>query len=181
MDCRDPCAEEIAVLSAITTPQTKAVFISLLSVHFPNLYFSSMIDSGSSHCFLNEYYARSNHFPIFSVPRMRRSLIDGSTPSFITRATLVPVRFPCGTIMQIRFLLTKLDSEFPAVLGLDWLTQHNPLINWANSSVTCPNNSFLLIIIKAIRSHLHSNVLIRLILFYFIFISLIIISEQPTF
>ena len=112
MDCRDSCAEEIAVLSTIMTPETKAVFISLLSVHFPNLYFSSMIDSGSSHCFLDEYYARSNHFSVFSVPRMRLHLIDGSTPSFIMHATLVPVQFPCGTVMQIRFLLTKLDSEF---------------------------------------------------------------------
>jgi hypothetical protein len=33
-------------------------------------------------------------------------------------------------------LITKLDTEFPAVLGLDWLTLHNPLINWADSSVT---------------------------------------------
>ena len=91
-----------------------------------------MIDSGSSHCFLDEYYARSNHFPIFSVLKMRLRLIDGSTPSFITCATLVPVWFPCGTIMQIRFLLTKLDSEFPAVLGLDWLTQHNLLAHMSS-------------------------------------------------
>ena len=95
-----------------------------------------MIDSGSLHCFLDEHYAKSNHFPIFCVPRMKLCLIDGSTPSFITCVTLVPVWFPCGTTLQIRFLLTKLDSEFPAVLGLDWLIQHNPLINWADSSVT---------------------------------------------
>ena len=136
VDCKNPCAEEIVVLSTIMSPETKAVFISLLFLHFLNLCFSSMIDSGSSHCFLDEHYAKSNHFLIFSVPRMRFHLIDGSTPSFIMHATLIPVQFPCGTTLQIRFLLTKLDCEFPAVLGLDWLTQHNLLINWANSSVT---------------------------------------------
>ena len=80
------------------------------------------------------------HFLTFSIPRMRLCLIDGSTPSFIMHATLVPVQFPCGTTLQTRFLLTKLDSESPAVLGLDWLTQHNPLINWANSSVNFPEH-----------------------------------------
>ena len=121
VDCKNPCAEKIAVLSAIMSPETKAVFISLLSLHFMNLCFSSMIDSGSLHCFLDKYYVESSHFLIFSVPRMRLHLIDGSTPSFITCATLVPVWFPCGTTLQIRFLLTKMDSEFPPVLGLDWL------------------------------------------------------------
>jgi hypothetical protein len=33
-------------------------------------------------------------------------------------------------------LITKLDTEFFAVFGLDWLILHDPLINWADSSVT---------------------------------------------
>jgi hypothetical protein len=85
-----------------------------------------MIDCGSSHCFIDSHYAKVNHFPIVSVPQMRLCLIDGSSPSYITHATNISVRFPCG----------KLDTKFPAVLRLDWLTLHNPLINWADSSVT---------------------------------------------
>ena len=53
------------------------------------------------------------------------------------------VRFPCGTTHSIRYLVTQLDSDFPAVLGLDWLTQHNPLIDWVDRSVTfrvCPDS-----------------------------------------
>ena len=59
------CAEGIVVFSAIMSPETKAVFISLLSLHFLNLCFSSMIDSGSWHCFLDEHYVKSNHFHFF--------------------------------------------------------------------------------------------------------------------
>jgi hypothetical protein len=51
------------------------------------------------------------------------------------RTTDISVRFPCGTTHQVRFLITKLDTKFPAVLRLDWLTLHNTLINWADSSV----------------------------------------------
>jgi hypothetical protein len=67
---------------------------------------------------------------------MRLRLIDRSSPSYITHATDISVRFPCGTTHQVRFLITKLDTKFPAVLRLGWLTLHNPLINWADSSVT---------------------------------------------
>ena len=124
------------VLNAIISPKVKALFIPVTSLHFPNLSFSCMIDCGSSHCFIDSHFAKVNHFPVVSVPRMRLRLIDGSSPSYITRATDISVQFPCGTTHQVRFLITKLDTEFPAVLGLDWLTLHNPLINWADSCVT---------------------------------------------
>ena len=61
----------------------------------------------------------------------------------ITSTLTLTIQFPCGTSHSIRYLVTQLDSDFPAVLGLDWLTQHNPLIDWVDRSVTfrvCPNS-----------------------------------------
>jgi Aspartyl protease len=136
VDCDSPCADQVVVLNAINSPKFKALLIPVISLHFPNLSFSCMIDCGSSHCFIDSHYAKVNHFQIVSVPCMRLRLIDGSSPSYIMRATDISVQFPCGTIHQVRFLITKLDTKFPAVLGLDWLTLHNPLIDWADSSVT---------------------------------------------
>jgi hypothetical protein len=107
------------VLNAIILPKVKALLIPVTSLHFPNLSFSCMIDCGSSHCFIDFHYAKVNHFPIVSVPWMRLHLIDGSSLSYITHATDISVQFPCGTIHQVRFLITNLDTEFPAVLGLD--------------------------------------------------------------
>jgi hypothetical protein len=95
-----------------------------------------MIDCGSSHCFIDSHYAKVNHFLVISVPCMRLRLIDGSSLSYITHTTDISVQFPCRTTHQVRFLITKLDTKFLAVLRLDWLTLHNPLINWADSSVT---------------------------------------------
>jgi Retroviral aspartyl protease len=136
VDCDNPCADRVVVLNTINSPKVKALLILVISLHFPNLSFPSMIDCGSSHCFIDSHYAKVNHFPIVSVPCMRLRLIDRSSLSYITCATDISVQFPCGTTDQVRFLITKLDTKFPAVLGLDWLTLHNPLINWANSSVT---------------------------------------------
>jgi Retroviral aspartyl protease len=136
VDYDSPCANRVVVLNAIISPKVKALLIPVISLHFLNLSFSCMIDCGSSHCFINSHYAKVNHFLIVSVPQMRLRLIDGSSPSYIMRATDIFVRFSCGTIHQVRFLITRLDTKFSAVLRLDWLTLHNPLINWADSSVT---------------------------------------------
>jgi hypothetical protein len=135
VDCNSPCSDRVVVLNTIISPKVKALLIPVISLHFPNLSFSCMIDCGSSHCFIDSYYAKVNHFPIVSVSPMRLRL-DRSSPSYITHATDISVQFPCRTIHQVRFLITKLDTKFPAVLRLDWLTLHNPLINWADSSVT---------------------------------------------
>jgi Retroviral aspartyl protease len=136
VDCDSPCADRTVVLNAIISPKVKALLILVISLHFPNLSFSCMIDCGSSHCFIDSHYAKVNHFPIVSIPRMRLRLIDRLSPSYIMCTTDISVRFSCGTIYQIRFSITKLDTKFFAVLGLDWLTLHNLLINWADSSVT---------------------------------------------
>jgi hypothetical protein len=67
-------------------------------------------------------------------------------PLYITRTTDISVRFPCRTTHQVRFLITKLDTKFSAVLRLDWLILHNPLINWADSSVTFRDHPNILLV-----------------------------------
>ena len=67
---------------------------------------------------------------------MKLWLLDGSLAGTITHASQISIKFPCGTLLQIWFLLTKLDCDFPTVLRLDWLTLHNLLIDWVRHSVT---------------------------------------------
>jgi hypothetical protein len=91
------------VLNTIIPPKVKALLILVTSLHFPNLSFSCMIDCGSSHCFIDSHYAKVNHFPIVSIPRMRLCLIDGSSLLYIMHATDISVQFLCGTTHQVRF------------------------------------------------------------------------------
>jgi hypothetical protein len=133
VDCNNPCADRVVVLNAII--KFKALLIPVTSLHSLNLSFSCMIDCGSSHCFIDSHYAKVNHFPIVSIPQMRLHLMDSSSLCYIMHATDISVWFPCGTTHQVRFLITKLDTKFPAILRLDWLTLHNPFIDWADSSV----------------------------------------------
>ena len=82
---------------------------------------------------MDEKFSKDDCFPISP---MRLKFIDGSYGPPLMHASDVTVTLSCGLIHNICFLITHLDHKFPAVLGLDWLTQHNPLIDWVTSSVT---------------------------------------------
>jgi len=47
----------------------------------------------------------------------------------------LPIRLPCLYFCQIEFFVTKLESTYPIVLGHNWLTQHNPLIDWRKGTM----------------------------------------------
>ena len=126
-----PCAET-AFLCAVESPISSSFFIHVSIPHFLNLSFDSLLDCGSSHCFLDEHFARANHFPISLIVPIGLRLLDGSLAGTITSASEISIKFPCGTFQKLHFLLTKLDRDFPAVLRLDWLTLHNLLIDWAH-------------------------------------------------
>lgn len=54
----------------------------------------------------------------------------------ISFAVDLPVTFPCGTTQDLSFYVTKLDSPSTAVLGLNWLSAFNPLVDWTARTVT---------------------------------------------
>jgi hypothetical protein len=103
VDCDSPCADRVVVLNAIISPKVKALLIPVISLLFSTLSFSCIIDCGSSHCFIDSHYAKVNHFPIVSVPRMRLHLIDGSSPSYITCATDISVWFSAELLIRLGF------------------------------------------------------------------------------
>ena len=45
----------------------------------------------------------------------------------------------CGYSCQIKCFVTKLEGTYPLVLGHDWLTQHNPAIDWSKGTLQLPH------------------------------------------
>ena len=82
MDCESACVDvlQTAFLNAVDSHTSNSLSITLYTNHFPNFSFVSfsLIDCGSSHCFMDEKFAKDNCFHIILISLMRLKLIDGS-------------------------------------------------------------------------------------------------------
>jgi len=89
---------EEVFLNAASLHSSSALIILLQSENLQNI--QTLIDSGTSHCFLDSRFALSNNLPLSNLKiLLRLSLFDGSITSqgLIYQYTTLPVVFPCGT------------------------------------------------------------------------------------
>ena len=120
--------------SALSSPNS--LTLQLTSTLVPGINIPTLVDSGSTQCFLDSVFTSIHKLRTLPIPPIPLRLFDGTSNSVITFTVELPICFPLGEIHSITFYITPLDVSCSAVLGHSWLTHYNPLIDWVSSSIS---------------------------------------------
>ena len=132
--CVDPNSAIREVrLNASAPFKSDALFLSVTTSLLPSmLVFKALIDSCSTHCFVNSCFISKNNLLTYSVPLIQLRLFEGSSNNVITQAIEVPLQISPEHVTPFTFYITLLDSSCAVVLGYNWLTRCHTM-KWFHS------------------------------------------------
>src|SRR6266446_2251809 len=138
MGCpRNSSASSMALHTSSLSPNSFFLSLTSTSIRNPLRLFCTLLDSGSSHSFVNKAFAMENRLKFSYLPNpIPLKMFDRSTPSNVSKKVQMPITFSTGETHHLEFFITNLDENYSLVLGYDWLARHNPNIDWTETKIT---------------------------------------------
>ena len=134
--CAPPTILRINASSMVSSTSFLVPVSSVLGTSKP-YGFSALLDSGASHCFLSPKIVKKFKLHTNPVkPPLPLSMFDGTSVIYVTEQLSLDVSFPDGVTHHIAFFVAPLDPTCDAVLGLNWLSKYNPLVDWSLRQIT---------------------------------------------
>src|SRR5260370_16426559 len=131
MGCqRNRSARPVAPHTTSLSPNS--FFLSLTSTSVCNLLrlFCALLDSGSSHSFVNEAFAVENKLKFSYLPNpILLKMFDRSTPLNVSKKVRIPITFSTGETHHLKLFVTSLDQNYSLILCYDSLAPPHPRIN----------------------------------------------------
>src|SRR5258707_12709879 len=126
----------MALHTSSLSPNSFFLSLTSTSIRNPLQLFHALLDSGSSHSFVNEAFATNNRLKFSYLPNpILLKMFDGSTPSNVSKKVQMPITFSTGEMHHLEFFITNLDENYSLVLGYDWLARHNLNIDWTETKI----------------------------------------------
>src|SRR6266436_3332622 len=133
---KDSVALVIRLNSTSLSPNSFLLSLTSTTISDHTCPFVALLDSGSSHCFIDKVFAKKNKLALSKLPSIiPLRLFDGSARNSVSHKTNIPLTFSTGETHQTELYVTKLDKGYSVILGYNWLVCHNPSINWAETKV----------------------------------------------
>ena len=80
--------------AALSDPNSLQPSVTIIDHAIPS--FPALVDSGSTHCFVDPSFANMNNLSRYPIPPIVLRLFDSTTTTIITEATNLSIRFPTG-------------------------------------------------------------------------------------
>lgn len=121
--------------------QRKSILLSsYLSFSTRKLHCVSLVDSGcTAKAFLDRTFVKDHGIPTTRLPTPRPLyLADGKLRDWIREYTTLDFQIDAHS-ETLSFFITSLAPENPVIMGIPWLAQHSPQVDWTTLDITFAN------------------------------------------
>ncbi len=122
-------------LNAAALTKLDSLFIPISFPAHPSHSATGLVDSSSTHCFIDTRFANKLGLSPYNIHPLRLRLLGGSFSSQITHAVDLTICHSTGDVIGVTFYVTQLDPPVVLVFEYNWLYRYNPLIDWYSSQI----------------------------------------------